>query len=277
MPRRPAIESIAELPLEFLESQFFDEAGEALTELSVDGNHLQVRQDNLFRWLCYRGGMAQSAMLRERPADLLLSYTRAMMAFMLLVKDPRSVLVVGLGGGSLVKFMHQHLPRARITAVDRFPALAELATKYFDLPVASGRLRFRAEEAGAFLRRTRLQPDVIMIDIFDRNNLNATARKPEFYASCRARLAPSGVIVINLLVSDRDSCEKLPTPIRAAFDTILSIRPDEYGNFIVFACNSNRPDLSALKPRAKQLERDLALPYRRFLEQIREAERAGLN
>src|SRR4051812_3815152 len=56
----------------------------------------------------------QSAMRIAAPHELLLSYTKAMLAFLLIKAVPRHVLLIGLGGGSLAKYCYQHFPEARI-------------------------------------------------------------------------------------------------------------------------------------------------------------------
>jgi len=70
----------------------------------------------------------------DDPYALCLAYTRKMMAFLLFNSQPRRILQLGLGGGSLAKFCYKHLPDASITAVgDALVALgseaaADLAT-----------------------------------------------------------------------------------------------------------------------------------------------------
>ena len=53
----------------------------------------------------------QSAMRLARPNDLELAYTRSMMAFLLFTERPARVLMIGLGGGSLAKFIYHRMPR----------------------------------------------------------------------------------------------------------------------------------------------------------------------
>lgn len=40
------------------------------------------------------------------------------LGFLLMVQKPAHLLMIGLGGGSLTKFCHHHLPETRITVVD---------------------------------------------------------------------------------------------------------------------------------------------------------------
>jgi spermidine synthase len=48
------------------------------------------------------------------PYALQFAYTRKMMGFLLFRHEPREILMLGLGGGSLAKYWHRHHPAARI-------------------------------------------------------------------------------------------------------------------------------------------------------------------
>src|SRR5688572_1868289 len=76
----------------------------------------------------------QSSMRLTRPNDLELSYTRSMMAFLLFAPEPSDVLMIGLGGGSLAKFVHHRLPAARVRAVEVNPQVVAIARQYFHVP-----------------------------------------------------------------------------------------------------------------------------------------------
>ena len=70
------------------------------------------------RWLEFAPGDVQSDMLLADPTRLVLAYTRAIMCFALFVPRPRHIIMVGLGGGSLVKFCHRHFPDTAMTAIE---------------------------------------------------------------------------------------------------------------------------------------------------------------
>jgi hypothetical protein len=63
-------------------------------------------------------GSVQSEMRLDDPAALVNEYTRKMMAFLLFCPNPRHVVMIGLGGGSLVKFCRRHLPGTLLTIVE---------------------------------------------------------------------------------------------------------------------------------------------------------------
>ena len=76
-------------------------------------------EDGEHRAMCFTtDGSIQSEMRIDNPSALVSEYTRKMMAFLLFRPRPRHVLMIGLGGGSLLKYCHRHLPTTRFTAIE---------------------------------------------------------------------------------------------------------------------------------------------------------------
>jgi len=69
------------------------------------------------RVMLFSIGETQSSMRLDDPLALELEYTRTMMGFLMLLPEPRSIGMVGLGGGSLAKFCHRYLPHTQIQVV----------------------------------------------------------------------------------------------------------------------------------------------------------------
>ena len=88
----------------------------------------------------------QTTMLLRDPVELALVYTRCMLSGLLFTSPPRSVLILGLGGGALARFCRQHGPQCRIAAVEKRALVVELAREYFALPSDD---RFAVEVAAA--------------------------------------------------------------------------------------------------------------------------------
>ena len=83
----------------------------------------------------------QSAMRLSAPFDLELAYTRGIMAFLLLAPQARHVLAIGLGGGSIPKFIHHYLPQLQTTVVEINPQVIQVARHHFLLPPDDARLQ----------------------------------------------------------------------------------------------------------------------------------------
>ena len=76
----------------------------------------------------------QSAMRLKTPHALELAYTRGMMAYLLFSEKVERVLAIGLGGGSVPKYLHHHLPAVNTTVV--------VASGLTDLAPSSNALTF---------------------------------------------------------------------------------------------------------------------------------------
>ena len=76
----------------------------------------------------------QSSMNLDDPSELVLSYSRAMMAWLMFVPTPRHITHIGLGGGSFARWIDAFLPDAAQTAVEINPQVIQIARMLFELP-----------------------------------------------------------------------------------------------------------------------------------------------
>src|SRR5512136_1411225 len=100
----------------------------------TDNESVYISEKFGVRTLHIGSDTVQSAMRIARPLDLEVVYTRSMMAFLLFNPQPQNVHMIGLGGGSLAKFVYHHFPAARVTAVEVNPQVVAIARQYFLLP-----------------------------------------------------------------------------------------------------------------------------------------------
>ena len=81
--------------------------------------------------LSFEGTLIQSCMRVADPDDLVLDYTRTMMGALLFNPKPRRVLMIGLGGGSMLKYLHRHVPEADLTVVEISQSVIDLRDVMF--------------------------------------------------------------------------------------------------------------------------------------------------
>ena len=96
---------------------------------------IDISEEAGVRYLHFGSDWVQGAMRIARPWALELSYTREMMAGLLLRREhpPKSALLIGLGTGSLAKFIYRNLPGCRITIIEINPQVEYVARQYFKL------------------------------------------------------------------------------------------------------------------------------------------------
>ena len=178
--------------------------------------HPIVYTDGDRRWLMFSDGAIQSEMLLSDPDGLTLPYTRAIMCFVLFQPAPREILIVGLGGGSLVKFCLRHLPGARITVLEIDEQVIALRAS-FAIPPDNERLRVVHADAAQYIATLEAQVDVLIIDGFDAHGQPPQLASADFYAACRRAMRPAGVVVVNLHSSEPDYAG-IAQRLRIAFD-----------------------------------------------------------
>lgn len=201
----------------------------------VGGVPIEVWECRGVRTLHLGSQAVQSAMRVARPASLELAYTRAMMAWPLFCPGAREVLMIGLGGGSLAKYMLAREAGLRVTAVEIEPVVAELARRHFALPDDSEHFRVRMADAADYVPAHPAQADVILLDGYDAGDQVEQLATEAFYRACRRALRSGGVLVVNLWGGSPDFDHYFSRLCRV-FDGRLAWLPVESkSNVVVFA------------------------------------------
>ena len=216
------------------------------------------------RSLHFGSTWVQGAMRVARPWALELDYTREMMASLLLRADsdwPRRALLVGMGAGSLTKFLYRYRPQAKLTVVEIEPAVVEAAYQYFKLPDDPARVRVEIGDGADYMTRAKPRFDLILVDGFDADGRSGRLDSLPFYLDCKARLTQDGLLVVNLL-SRRKGFRRTVERLSEAFDgRALAFPSCGSGNTIVFAA-AGEPiglTLAELKSAALALKKDSGL------------------
>jgi spermidine synthase len=212
----------------------------------------------------------QSSMRLEQPDALVTPYTQKMMAFLLFNRAPRHILLIGLGGGSLVKFCHRHLQNTRLTVVEIHPDIIELR-KWFHIPPDDDRLQVILGDGADFVRRGDWIADVLLIDAFDRGGIAPSLASEDFYAQAFRCLGHHGVLVMNLAGERCRYVEHLRQLRKACPGPVLLVPVEGDGNVLVFAFAQpvRTWTFESAEATAYDLQLELALEFPRFLQRLR--------
>lgn len=232
---------------------------------------VEISEKKGIRYLHLGGPAIQSAMRIKDPYALELEYTRAMMAFLLFNETPLRIGLVGLGGGSVAKFIHRHLTDAHLTAVEINPDVVSAARGFFLLPDNDARLNVTVGDGADFVRGQRDSLDVLLLDGYDAQRIVEALASEDFYGACLNALAPGGVAVFNLWGSDRFFEIYFDRVARVFDDHTLLLPAEKKGNIQLFAFKPPLPDtgLAALGARARRLEETLGLEMPVFVERMK--------
>jgi predicted membrane-bound spermidine synthase len=138
---------------------------------------------------------------------------------------PKSVLVLGLGGGTVTRQLRAMLPEARITGVEIDAGIIDLARRYMDLDAQ--RLDVHIEDAYGFLENTREKFDAILDDLFLTGPTDVVRSRTVAGGTMsllKAKLQKGGVLVANL-ITDAGEHKTVRTESRRAYvETFASVR-----------------------------------------------------
>ena len=228
-----------------------------------------IVDDGHTRQLWLGNDLVQSSMRVDDPYALDFAYTRKMMAFLLFAPAPEHVLMVGLGGGSLAKFCHRHLPATRITVVEVSADVIAMRGA-FAVP-DDARLAIVEADAAAYLPQRTGDTDVLLLDGFDDSGIAPSFFDRAFYRAARKRLRPGGVVVVNF-AGPRAGWQAHEQMLRRAFDGRVHLAEVTGGdNHIAFAFvdPAYPPDWDAIEARAAALAGRIPLDFPALAARLR--------
>jgi spermidine synthase len=210
-----------------------------------------VYEESGMRYLCFTRNCTigrQSSVELANPDRLIFDYTHMMMGALFMGAPPRSVLVVGLGGGSLPRALAKVLPETRIDVVEIDPAVVRVARQYFSF-VPSAAMQVFAEDGRAYVRRAvraGKHYDLIMLDAYDHEYIPEHMLTREFLQEVRSLLSPAGVVAANTFSSSKLYDSESQT-YRAVFGDFYNLKS---ANRVILASNGMLPAPAVIRQAA---------------------------
>jgi spermidine synthase len=260
--------------------KFWEPAGtsrDLLFDQLLDGTYKKpfLIEEYEYRSMCFAlDGNTQSEMRIDDPYALVNEYTRTMMGFLAFQPRPESVLIIGLGGGSLAKFCHRHLPASQITAVEIDSDVIAMRSQFF-IPTDDERFSVRQANGADYLAQMADRDEhtnAILVDAYDHNGIASEVVERSFVENAKRVLGRTGVFVMNLVAEPEDARLHIAT-IREVFrEFVLVIATQRGGNFVIFAGQaSNKPQFGRIAARnAERAEERLGLFFPTLIQQLNE-------
>ncbi|MSP86123.1 MAG: polyamine aminopropyltransferase [Methylotenera sp.] len=239
----------------------------AVADASVD-----VSESDGVRALHLGSITIQSAMRIRDPFALELTYTRGMMCFLLFNENIKQVLAIGLGGGSLAKYMHAYCPTIVSKVIELNPKIIQVARSQFYVPENDARLQVLEGNGLQYLAEHADTADVLMIDAFDSNGIPPDFCSQDFFDQCANSLSNDGILAINLWGNDKKFDVYLQRIEQSFSGMVLSLPTGKPGNVAVFGFKREPSDLrlASLRERAKVLEQSHKIEFLQFVEKLAE-------
>lgn len=226
---------------------------------------VRVYDDGNKRYLSFGQGDEQSCVIKATPHLLQYDYNRAMALVLLFCRlqvnqKPKDMLLLGMGGGSLINCLHYHFPQANIEVVELRETVIKVAKRYFYLP-HSDKVKVTHGDALSLIDDyPAKQYDLLFSDLYIPEGLEARQLTVRFLASVKKVLKDDGFLVLNALEEYRTS-QVLSSLFNQSFASIYECITKD-GNWVVIATNNalfdnNEFKLKSLKADAKALSDEL--------------------
>ncbi|XP_068095998.1 eEF1A lysine and N-terminal methyltransferase [Hyperolius riggenbachi] len=182
-----------------------------------------------------------------------------------------SVLVVGLGGGSLSLFIHDYFLGSYVEAIEIDPSVLDVANRWFGFSQDD---RMKVHLADGLLHINGLAGkgeaayDVVMFDVDSKDtSLGMSCPPPAFVEkkllqNVHKILKDDGVFILNLVCRDSVLKEKVMSVIHEVFPLIYAQKIEDEVNEILFCCHTSELKVNPtdIMQSAANLEKKLKRP-----------------
>ena len=183
--------------------------------------------------------------------DLPVRYTQGMTTGLAYVAQPKNILMIGLGGGSISTYLGRFMPDATITTLEIDPGVIEAAKTYFGIRETE-RLKYVAIDGRLSLRRNRQTYDLMLVDAFHGGYVPFHLLTQEFYKLIKERLTPGGAAAFNVHDGTKLYVSTIKT-LASVFPTV-HLYPTGQGEVIAVVTREPAPDDAAIKANAAALQ-----------------------
>ena len=199
-----------------------------------------------------QGTGRQTCISLKNPDVLALGYTKMLLGALYLAPDPKTILIIGLGGGTLPSTLTQIIPQARIETVELDPSVAKVAERFFGFKPSKGN-SVVIEDGRVFVKRAQKQQkkyDLIILDAFDHVYVPEHMLTREYLLEVKSLLEKDGVLAANTFSSSRlyDAESATYTGVFGAFYNLKA------ENRVILAKNDGLPPLAHIQANAGRLE-----------------------
>ncbi|MBF0351711.1 MAG: fused MFS/spermidine synthase [SAR324 cluster bacterium] len=238
-----------------------------LYQTTADGLTIQVVERNGRRKLRFGNSIIQSAISITNPSRLIIRYICNMMLGMLLRPDARRILHIGLGAGTLPKFIHRHFPQTTQDVVECNAEVADISRRFFGLPQDT-RMRVYIAEGSEWIKNTSGQYDLVFLDAYVEDGAPDHLRQQDFLENLSLHVKENGWLVSNVWSGD-GMFEEQAALWNRMFDHVLQAPQTPIGNVILFGARKPAVlNLQRLSRHALILQNRMPLDLKHLLESM---------
>lgn len=226
-----------------------------LEEVESEYNHILIKQKGEYitmGFYHYGANHLESSINTLNENELPLSYAQIMPVALLYNDKAKNLLMIGLGGGAVTRYIQNYIKNIDITGVELDEKVIDLAKKYFGL-VEKENYKVIIEDGRIFLHRSKNSYDIIMLDAYKGGYIPFHLCTQEFYQMVEQHMNKNGCVVLNIHRGSKLFNRTIQT-LGTVFDNVELYGSKTKGNAIAVAYNGTLKSSDELNMIADSLQ-----------------------
>jgi spermidine synthase len=201
----------------------------------------------------------QSCFLKSQPEQLVFNYTKLLMTSLLVMPDPKRILIIGLGGGTMSNTLAKLYPESQIDNVEIDQAVIKVARDYFGF-FENENVKTVNQDGRIYIKRALLkkqQYDWIILDAFNGDYIPEHLMTKEFLQETKELLSKNGVVSANTFSISELYAHESAT-YKAVFGDFYQVSNQANANRIIIVNQNSFTANSLNKNKIKKLNTQLS-------------------
>jgi len=242
-----------------------------LALVTTKNGDLAIEETNQYRWIRDNFNAYYSILDKSSPERLVLPYLQTMMAALLFLPEPKSTLVLGAGGGAILRFFSLYLSKTAVKAVDNDKNIIEMTERYFSTDSDSQCIITNSDATEIISTSSINQYELILVDLFSHGTIPDFFNELSFYENCKKKLA-TGIAVFNLIIETEENFKLILKLLLSVFNNkCLCLTVPNYKNIIVLTFSDDfivERDVSVLSEKCENLQGLFNIDFSALLNEI---------
>lgn len=199
----------------------------------------------------------QSCYSLKNPDHIQFECNKMIMGALYVRPNPKKVLMIGLGGGTLATAFSKVVPGAEMDVVEIDPAMVRVAKDYFNFK-PGGRVRLIVEDGRVYVKRAISRGekyDLIILDAFDEFYIPTHMMTIQFLYEVQKILAPDGVVAANTYCNNPKRYDKQSVTYHSVFGNFFNLKMYWRNTRVIIARPEGLPSEDELALNARALEK----------------------
>ncbi len=218
-----------------------------------------VRDDSRYRYLIFGSpdGDIQSMVSLSDKSELFFPCAKTSMIGLALFESPeieiKNILVIGLGGGSMSRFLMKCLPKTKIDSVDIDSAVVEVAKHYLFADENKYHKIF-TQDGREFVEQSKKKYDIIFLDAFNaEDSIPHQLTSIGFLKASKNCLSKNGIMITNFINYNQKIYESIFKTYKTSFKHVIRFNLIKFnrGNVILMAFDDDAKNLSSQEIKKK--------------------------